>query len=91
MTGAEKRARVDDAWADTDEPLLLADGFDAAILGVACRHNETFVVYDVERVLAILMADSKMSYEDAREYFDYNVAGAHLPGGPAWMTPVAHL
>lgn len=54
--------------------LLTADGFDKAIVGVVHRMNTMAVCYDKNKVIEILMED--MSYEDAIEYFEYNIAGA---------------
>lgn len=54
--------------------LLTADGFDKAIVGVVRRMDTMAVCYDKNKVIEILMED--MSYEDAIEYFEYNIAGA---------------
>jgi hypothetical protein len=49
-----------------------ADGFDDAILGV--EEDTDKVIYSVEKCLLILSKD--MSYDDARDYFEYNVKGS---------------
>jgi hypothetical protein len=54
--------------------LLTADGFDKAIVGVVHRMDTMAICYDKNKVIEILMED--MSYEDAIEYFDFNIAGA---------------
>jgi hypothetical protein len=54
--------------------LLKADGFDEAIVGVVQRMGIQAICYDQEKVIEILMRD--MSYEDAIEYFEFNIAGA---------------
>jgi hypothetical protein len=54
--------------------LLKADGFDEAILGVVQRMGIQAICYDQDKVIEILMKD--MSYEDAIEYFEFNIAGA---------------
>ena len=54
--------------------LLTADGFDKAIVGVVHRMNTMAICYDKNKVIEILMED--MSYEDAIEYFEFNIAGA---------------
>ena len=51
---------------------LFADGFDDAIIGM----SSDVVVYDRDKCIAILAAD--MSYDEAEEYFDYNVSGAYV-------------
>lgn len=61
-----------------------ADGFDEAILGLTSVNGVTVVVYSIEKCIEILSRD--MSYEEAVEYFDFNVAGAHIGDGtPLWI------
>ena len=69
------RAEVEDYCEIKGVELLLADGHDNAIVGIANRHNATFVLYDKAKVIRNLMADS-MTYEEAKEFFEYNVIGA---------------
>ena len=42
------------------------------------------MVYSVEKVLEILMTRDGMSYEDAREFYEFNIVGAYVGTG----TPV---
>ena len=60
---------------DNEEDLLLADGFDAAFIGTGqrCGHPN-IAVYDRDMCIDILAND--MPYEEAVEYFEFNVAGA---------------
>jgi hypothetical protein len=55
--------------------LLKADGFDDAILGVVQRMGIQAICYDQDKVINILMGDG-MTYEEAVEYFEFNIAGA---------------
>ena len=61
--------------------MLKVDGFDDAIIGVATpwvNHSRTDVlVYDAERIRAILMKDG-MTSEEAREYIEFNIEGAYV-------------
>ena len=76
-----------DRLAETQElDLLTADGYDAAIVGVAQRFNETFVVYDRAIVLRLLTEEG-MTGEEAEEYFDFNIVGSWVgPSTPAYLT-----
>jgi hypothetical protein len=56
--------------------LLTADGFDDAIIGVVQRMGESAICYDEDKVIEILMDRDEMTYEEAVEYFDFNIAGA---------------
>jgi len=71
---------------ETYEELMFADGFDEAIVGVVeCCGSPTVVCYDVSRCIKLLT--DQMSYEDAVEYFHFNVAGAYMgPLTPMWLT-----
>ena len=58
---------------------LLCDGFDEAIVGMAERINlGPVVAYDVDKMLEIMVERDKMTYEEAMEYFDYNIIGAWM-------------
>lgn len=61
---------------ESDEPLL-ADGFDAALIGFGAQFNQRLAVYDYDKCVAILQG-SGMRYEDAVEWMEYNVVGAYM-------------
>lgn len=69
---------IRDWLADIDEEILCADGFDDAIIGVCYISGNAIALYDKELCLEILMRDDEMTYEDATEYFDYNVQGSYV-------------
>jgi len=60
-----------------DEDILLADGFEDALIGYVQVFNNTVALYDRAKCIAILMERDKMSHEDAEEYFDFNVTGGY--------------
>lgn len=65
---------------DPKEDMLLADGFEEALIGTARRLNgPRLAVYDRTRCIEVLARD--MSYEEAEEFFEFNVAGAWLGEG----------
>jgi hypothetical protein len=58
--------------------MLLADGFDDCILGIAERCGSTNVVaYDAEAIINSLV-EQGMTYEEASEYFSFNISGAYV-------------
>jgi len=59
-----------------DQTFLKADGFDDAVIGVHAAMEEPRLVYSVTKCLEILSED--MSATEAREHFDFNVAGAYM-------------
>ena len=72
-----KRKDIEDLYADDEPEILFADGYDKAIAGVVWVGERTRVVYTTEEILKILMEDG-MTYDEASEYFDFNVAGAYM-------------
>jgi len=71
---------------------LKADGFDAAIVGTGCRNGQpTLLVYDEDKVLDILVRRDGMTYEEAIEFYEFNVKGAWVgPGTPIWFKLGGH-
>ena len=60
---------------EEEEQLLKADGFDKAILGVGRRCSQPdLIVYDYDKCCEILVKRDKMTYEEAVEFMEYNVA-----------------
>ena len=72
------RADITDLYGDDEPNILFAEGFDEAIAGVIWDGERTRVVYDTELILELLMGRSEMSYEEAVEYFDFNIAGSYM-------------
>lgn len=70
------RTILEDIAEERGLPLLFADGFDDAIIGLASYRGSNQVVYSTEKCLDILAND--MSYDEAIEFFSYNVEGAYL-------------
>jgi len=58
--------------------LLVADGFDKAILGVSQQFNSLSVAYDRNKCIEILMTRDNMTQLEAVEYFEYNVVGSYM-------------
>ena len=72
------RADIVDLYGDDEPNLMFADGFDEAIAGTIWDGERTRVVYDTELILELLMGRSEMTYEEAVEYFDFNIAGSYM-------------
>ena len=68
-------------YVDDEPEILFADGFDSAIMGVVqdpWQDNTTRVLYSIERILKTLMDRDEMTYEDASEYFEFNIRGSYM-------------
>lgn len=65
------RIELEEIAEERELPLLFADGYDDAIVGLANYRGAHQVVYSINKCIDILARD--MSYDDALEYFYYNV------------------
>ena len=71
-----------------EEPMLKAAGFDDACIGVAeifepCSdgrgaHHNHRLMYDRDRIIAILVSRDGMTEEEAEEYFSFNIEDAYV-------------
>ena len=70
---------------------MLADGFDAAIIGLDTSNEVFRVVYDKDKMIEILIESDDMSYEDAIEYLEYNVFNTYMgEGTPIYVHGGSH-
>lgn len=72
--------------------MIKLEGFDDAIVGPAYvwqRDTQVGVlVYDAEIIRNILIERDGMSFEDAREFIEFNIEGAYLgPNTPVLVWP----
>lgn len=87
MTAREFVDRFSDEFVmgDDSNGLLVMDGYDDCIVGVGQRFTDHFVVYDLDKVLAKLMADG-MTEDEAIEFHEFNQLGAWVgPGTPVFL------
>jgi len=71
--------------------ITTADGLEKALVGVGrrCGHPPV-AVYDVSKVLEILMDAGGMTDEEAIEFFEYNIEGSWVgETTPIWFYPSA--
>jgi hypothetical protein len=80
------------AWLELrDEQVLLADGFEEALVGVVQLFDKLVAVYDREKCIEILQARDGMEHDEAEEFFEFNTQGAYVgeqtPGFLVWRVP----
>ena len=85
----ENTAQRVKSWLEAiEEAALFADGFDDAVMGLTYDANAGHwrVIYDSSECLAVLMERDGMGFEEAVEFFDYNVTGGAVgPQSPLFM------
>ena len=75
-----------------DSGVLLADGFEDAFIGIGEQFNTPVAVYDREECLNVLMRQGDMTFEEAEEFFQFNVVGAYVgKQTPIFLTPYPPL
>ena len=65
-----------DSCLSEDQEITLSTGYEDAFVGIATQFNRVFAVYDRAKCIDILAKD--MSYDEAEEYFQFNVEGAYV-------------
>jgi len=59
--------------------MLLADGFEKALLGIGERAGQpTIAVYDFDRCVAVLCERDNMSMDEAVDFMYFNVVGSWM-------------
>tara|TARA_R110000787_G_scaffold57156_3_gene130798 strand:+ start:4535 stop:4789 length:255 start_codon:yes stop_codon:yes gene_type:complete len=69
--------------------MMKADGFDNCVIGtVTVCGQPTRILYDATKVIEKLMTDGIGTYEEALEFFEFNITGAYVgEGTPAYAYP----
>tara|TARA_R110002012_G_scaffold196440_1_gene364879 strand:+ start:496 stop:912 length:417 start_codon:yes stop_codon:yes gene_type:complete len=60
------------------EDALFVDGMEKALIAVGHRFGHAVAIYDRRLCLEVLMERDGMTYEEAIEFFDFNIAGAYV-------------
>jgi hypothetical protein len=72
------REQIVDEYGEEAETIMFADGFDDAIVGVGNSFGGSLcAIYDTDLIVKQCMKDG-MEYDEALEYFDFNIAGAYV-------------
>ena len=58
-----------------DSNLILADGYDKAIIGI---YDDNQVAYSITKIINILCERDGMSENEALEFYDYNIKPSKL-------------
>ena len=72
------REQIVDEYGEEAETIMFADGFDDAIVGIGNSFGGSLcAIYDTDLIVKQCMKDG-MEYDEALEYFDFNIAGAYV-------------
>ena len=68
------------------------DGFDDAIIGIAeIPGGEPLLAYSETRIITLLFTQQKMTMDEAREYYDFNIAGCYVGKGTPVIIRDCHM
>ena len=57
---------------------IILDGFDDCVVGVVSTFNVSMLLlYDIEKIIRKLMKRDEMTWEEAVEYYAYNIRGGY--------------
>jgi hypothetical protein len=66
-----------------EEELLIANGFDKAMLGIT---KDNIAVYSVDKAIQVLHDRDGMDYEEALEFLEFNTIHAYVgENTPIWV------
>lgn len=71
------REELENKLENLDIELLLADGFEDAFLGFT-SDDPPKAVYDVAKMLETMVNRDGMTFDEAKEYFEYNIGCAYV-------------
>ena len=64
------------------EGAMKIDGFDDCICGIVERYGmDSVLLYDTDTIIEKMVTKDGMNYEEAVEYFDFNIKGAWMGEG----------
>ena len=70
-----------------EHDILKADGFDEAVIGI--DEKSMRLIYSCMKCIEILMKRDKMKFDEALEYFNFNVEGAYVgESTPIWCSDI---
>ena len=72
MTNADK---LKEFLMNFDEGIVIAEGCEHAFIGVSNTPDGYRAVYSTERIIANMMEEDMMSFDDAEEYMHLNILG----------------
>ena len=63
--------------------MITADGFDGCLIG---KDSKDRAIYDADAMIEVLMVRDEMDYEEAIDFFWFNIDGSHV--GDEGRTPI---
>lgn len=77
-----------ESFPDEADHILLPTGLESAFIGTAQRDGKTVAVYSSSECIGALMQSLGCGWDEAQEFFDFNVVGAYVgPYTPIFVEP----
>lgn len=87
MEAEEIKEFIREQVKEANDWTMFADGFDKAILGVESKSQR--VIYSVRKCYEILMERDGMDFDEAQEFFAFNVLGSYMgEKTPIWCNDI---
>jgi hypothetical protein len=81
-----KVEEIEDLIAGSDFHPVLLDGFDDAIIGLS--HSYESVIYDLDKIISVLISRDGMNYDQAIEFFEYSIDAHYGEGSPIFCNVI---
>ena len=59
------------------ENIVTFDGLDEAFVGIGYIFHKAFACYDKQKIIKILVDGDCMTFDEAEEFFEFNIAGLY--------------
>ncbi len=69
--------------SELSDGAIILDGYDDCVVGIGSifPHTHSVLIYDVGKMINSLMEKDGMDFEEAEEFFAYNISGAYMGDG----------
>jgi len=87
-TADRVRDYIRESFPDEADKILLPNGLESAFIGTTQRDGRTVAVFESSKCIGALMQNMECGWDEAQEFFDFNVVGAYVgPYTPIFVEP----
>jgi len=63
---------------ELNDEALYPDGYENEIIGIVMTYNRHLFLMDSDAIINKMINEEHITFEEAQEYFDYNIKGAYV-------------
>lgn len=65
---------------EADDIIIFTDDLDEAFIGIGYSFHKPYACYSKNKIIDICVNRDGMTYEEAEEYYEFNIAGLYTTG-----------